>query len=245
MLWGQRDQEHVQVLVQRAKRQRELHHSASFEAETELYREWLGKASLQGHTGPVQAFLEPFQSLPRKERMEARVQQWTAIWGKESSHQVKSLPAMIVKAKAKEHARQMQPINEKQVWKTIKQLSNKAPGLDGIGFDFLKALPYAATKDIVRAGHSSQSMVGCTGGTTAEIEGDRETHSACGDDVQAVVQTPEQLHQKSDRRRIPLGEGYSGHRMPAGCFEEGLCHGTQPGHAEDCNLSAVGHVQFL
>ena len=51
--------------------------------------------------------------------------------------------------KGKEHAMQMKPITEKEVWKTIKMLSTKAPGLDGIGFDFLKALPYTAMKDIV------------------------------------------------------------------------------------------------
>ena len=36
---------------------------------------------------------------------------------------------------------------------TIRQLSNEAPGLDGVGFDFLKALPHAAMKDLVEMYH--------------------------------------------------------------------------------------------
>lgn len=51
----------------------------------------------------------------------------------------------------------MQPLTEKQMWHTIKQLSNKAPGLDGIGFDFLKALPYAAMRDLVQMYHKIEA----------------------------------------------------------------------------------------
>lgn len=84
--------------------------------------------------------------------MAKRVQQWGEIWGvRDDQHKVSSLPAMI--AKGREHAKQMTPITEKKVWRTIKELSNKAPGLNVIGFDFLKALPYTAMKDIVTFYH--------------------------------------------------------------------------------------------
>ena len=133
--------------------------ATSFAAETEMYREWLAKASLKGHRGLFRClkkdehpFLRPFQTLPRQERMEKRVQQWSEIWGsREGEHRVKTLEAMI--EKAKEHAATMQPLTERQIWYTIKQLSNKAPGLDGVGFDFLKALPYAAMKDLATMYH--------------------------------------------------------------------------------------------
>ena len=79
--------------------------------------------------------------------MEQRTQQWTAIWGqRQENHKVTSLPAMI--DKGKEHAAKMKPIEDKELWRTIKLLSNKAPGLDGVGFDFLKALPYTAMKEL-------------------------------------------------------------------------------------------------
>ena len=40
------------------------------------------------------------------------------------------------------------PLTEAHLWHTIKQMALKAPGLDGVGFDFLKALPYAAMTDL-------------------------------------------------------------------------------------------------
>ena len=39
-------------------------------------------------------------------------------------------------------------LSDDHIWKTIKSLSLKAPGLDGIGFDFLKSLPREAMKDL-------------------------------------------------------------------------------------------------
>ncbi|CAK9046058.1 unnamed protein product [Durusdinium trenchii] len=62
-----------------------------------------------------------------------------------------------IDTKFEEHATTMQPLTEKQMWHTIKQLSNKAPGLDGIGFDFLKALPYAAMRDLVQMYHKIEA----------------------------------------------------------------------------------------
>ena len=130
----------------------------------ETYREWLAKASLKGHRGlfrslkqDKQPFLRPYQQLPREERMAKRMQQWGDIWGKrDEHHKVTSLPAMI--ANGRSHAQQMSPITEKQVWRIIKLLSNKAPGLDGIGFDFLKALPHTAMKDIVGYYHQVEEQ---------------------------------------------------------------------------------------
>lgn len=40
MVWNQPEPEHLQVLLQHTKEQRELHQSTSFAAETEMYREW-------------------------------------------------------------------------------------------------------------------------------------------------------------------------------------------------------------
>ena len=97
MMWGQHDQEHIQVLMNYAKKQRDLHQSTSFAAETEMYSEWLAKASL--------TFMRPFQQLPRQERMAKRVQQWGEIWGiRGSERKVTALPALI------ENARSMQPL---------------------------------------------------------------------------------------------------------------------------------------
>ena len=85
MIWSQPEPEHLQVLLQHTKAQRELHQSISFAAETEMYREWLAKTSLKGHRGlfrrlkkEEQAFQGPFQQLPRQERME-KMQQWSEI----------------------------------------------------------------------------------------------------------------------------------------------------------------------
>ena len=163
MIWNQPEPEHFAVLLQHTKEQRELHQATSFAAETEQYREWLAKATLKGHRDlfrclkkDEQPFLRPFQQYPRKERMEKRVHQWGEIWGiRGSEHKVKTLDAMI--DKAREHATSMQPLTEKQIWHTIKQLSNKAPGLDGIGFDFLKALPFAAMKDLAQMYHQIEA----------------------------------------------------------------------------------------
>ena len=77
-------------------------------------------------------------------------------WGQRQEHRkVTSLPAMI--DKGKEHAAKMKPIAEKDLWRTIKLLSNKAPGLDGVGFDFLKALPYTAMKELVAFYHQVEA----------------------------------------------------------------------------------------
>lgn len=55
-MWGQHDQEHVQVLLKYAKQHRELHQSTCF--ETEMYREWLAKESLKGHRGLFRSLKE-------------------------------------------------------------------------------------------------------------------------------------------------------------------------------------------
>lgn len=88
--------------------------------------------------------------------MRLRVKQWGQIWhNTEAPLQVDALEALI--QKGQEFAKEMQPLTqplmEQYIWKTIKQLSLKAPGLDGVGFDFLKALPFAAMKDIKEVYH--------------------------------------------------------------------------------------------
>lgn len=52
----------------------------------------------------------------------------------------------------------MRPLQPEQVWYTIKQLSLKAPGLDGIGFDFLKALPFQAMSDLIQIFHQIEAQ---------------------------------------------------------------------------------------
>lgn len=36
------------------------------------------------------------------------------------------------------------PLTPSHVWRTMRRVGNKAPGLDGIGFDLLKNLPHEA-----------------------------------------------------------------------------------------------------
>ena len=62
---------------------------------------------------------------------------------------------MIQKGQAA--AQQLPPLTEAQIWYTIKQLALKAPGLDGIGFDFLKALPFSAMADLKELFHQIEA----------------------------------------------------------------------------------------
>lgn len=76
MLWRQRDDERIHVLLSYAKQQRELHQTESFALETEEYRQWMSQATRRGCRGLFRTlrrdempYLRPFQDRPRAERM--------------------------------------------------------------------------------------------------------------------------------------------------------------------------------
>ena len=51
-------------------------------------------------------------------------------------------------SKGQEEAKTLPFLSDGHIWKTIKTLAIKAPGLDGLGFDFLRSLPREAMKDL-------------------------------------------------------------------------------------------------
>ena len=173
MLWHNHGDEHIYVLLEQAKTQRELHQATSFQAETEEYRQWLATATATGCRGLFRTlkkdelpYMRPFQHLPRLERMPKRIEQWGEIW------QIQDRPVLIANLEAlinkgQQAASQLPFLSEGHIWKTIKSLSVKAAGLDGIGFDMLKALPFAAMKDLRELFHSieTQAMIPSQWGT--------------------------------------------------------------------------------
>ena len=164
MLWGQHDEEHLHVLLKHTAQLRELHQKQSIDEETQTYREWLTKAAQKGCRGLYRtlkkdelAYLRPFQDQPRQERMASRQKQWGAIWGiRDEPLHLPQLQELI--RQGAEFGQNMPPLHPKQIWHTIKHLSLKAPGLDGIGFDFLKALPYQAMQDIAQVFHQIEAQ---------------------------------------------------------------------------------------
>ena len=164
MLWYQHGEERIHVLLNYTQKQRELHQQTSMQQETEEYRQWLAQAAHKGCKGLYRTlkkdqlpYLRPFQTLPREERMAKRVSQWGDIW------RVQDQPVLIARMeslidKGQSEAKAMEPLTEAHIWYTIKQLALKAPGLDGIGFDFLKALPYSAMTDLKEMFHHIESV---------------------------------------------------------------------------------------
>lgn len=61
------------------------------------------------------------------------------------------MPALI--AKGVDHAKELKPLKDSHVWKTIKQQAalTKGTRLGWVGFDFFRALPFQAMKDIIKA----------------------------------------------------------------------------------------------
>ena len=174
MLWHQHGDEHIHVLLNYTKKQRELHQQTSMQQETEEYRQWLAQASHKGCKGLFRTlkkdelpYQRPFQNVPREERMGKRVNQWGAIWRvQDRPVRIPCMEQLINKGQAA--AQQFTELNEGQIWRTIKQLALKAPGLDGIGFDFLKALPFGAMRDLKDLFHhiESTSMIPHQWGTS-------------------------------------------------------------------------------
>ena len=164
MLWATHDEEHLQVLLKFAKEQRELHSAESLAVETEIYRTWMSKATEKGCRGLYRSlkkdeppYQRPFQGQPRTERMASRLNQWGQIWKqRDEPHQPAALESL--KQKAQQHANDLKPLTDMHVWKTIKQLSQKAPGLDGVGFDFLKALPFQAMRNLIDFFHEVEAQ---------------------------------------------------------------------------------------
>ena len=164
MLWKNHDVEHIQVLLQAVKQQWELHQKHVFDTETQEYRSWMQAASLSGCRGLFRTlkkdempYARPFQDLPRTERMQHRLQQWGEIWQtREQPLEPKTIQALIYKGQ--DYAREtLQPLHVHQVWKVIKRLSHKAPGLDGVGYDFFKELPYQAIPDLIQFFHEIEA----------------------------------------------------------------------------------------
>ena len=164
MLWTNHDEEHIQVLLKFAKEQRTLHQAEAFTVETEAYRMWMNKASEKGCRGLYRTlkkdelpYLRPFQGCPRVERMAKRLQQWGNIWHiqDEPAH-LEALPHL--QEKARSQCNDLKPLTEAHVWKTIKQLSQKAPGLDGVGFDFFRALPFQAMTSLIEFFHKVEEQ---------------------------------------------------------------------------------------
>ena len=154
MLWRQHGDERIHVLLNFAQMQRELHRAESFQRETEEYRQWLTQASQAGCRGLFRTlkkdempFLRPFQEVPREQRMAKRLEQWGAIWQiQEQTVLIGCLEKLI--EKGQQDAKNLPFLADCHIWKIVKTLSIKAPGLDGLGFDFIRSLPREAMKDL-------------------------------------------------------------------------------------------------
>lgn len=164
MLWTNHDAEHIQVLLKFAKEQRTLRTEESFAVETEQYRLWVNKATEKGCRGLYRTlkrdetpYLRPFQNLPRTERVDMRLQQWGTIWKLQDEPLVpEAFPAL--QDKAREHAQELRPLTDIHFWKTIKQLAQKAPGMHGVGFDFFRALPFQAMRNLIHLFHEVEAQ---------------------------------------------------------------------------------------
>lgn len=76
-----------------------------------------------------------------------RIQQWSKIWHqREQPSEPRTLQALVHKGQA--HAKELHPLQVHQVWTVIKTLSQKAPGLDAVGYDYFKELPYQAMPEL-------------------------------------------------------------------------------------------------
>lgn len=83
---------------------------------------------------------------------------WGAIWQVQAEQvQLKCLEQLI--HKGREEASALPPLTEGHIWYTIRQMALKARGLDGIGFDFLKALPFVAMSDLKELFHHIEEQV--------------------------------------------------------------------------------------
>ena len=79
--------------------------------------------------------------------MANRLEQWGAIW------QIQEQPVLIgclekLIEKGQQEAKNLPFLADGHIWKIVKTLSIKAPGLDGLGFDFLRSLHREAMKDL-------------------------------------------------------------------------------------------------
>ena len=150
--------------------------------------------------------------------MQLRVQQWGGIWQHaEQAHEPKTLQALIYKGQ--EAAQALKPLSVHHVWKVIKTLGQKAPGLDGAGYDVLKALPYQAMPDLIALLHKIEETA------TVPNQWHRKTHCFGGFTLQIVVQTQGAIHEAmaaGHQRHLSLGKSHAGHRMSAGCAEKSL-----------------------
>ena len=93
-------------------------------------------------------YIRPFQHLPRQDRVAQREVQWGKIWQlADQAFEPSTLQALIYKGQ--QQAVELPTIHIHQVWQIIRKLPQKAAGLDGTGFDFLRELPYQAMTDVI------------------------------------------------------------------------------------------------
>ena len=80
-------------------------------------------------------YLRPFQDQPQALRMPKRVEQWGEIWKVQQQQiLIPCMEQLIIKGQ--EEAKHLPFLSDGHIWKAIKTLSIKAPGLDGLGISF-------------------------------------------------------------------------------------------------------------
>ena len=262
MLWGEHDNEHVRVLLKFVKSQWSLYQDTVFQTETQEYRNWMNAASQKGCRGLYRTlkkdelpYARPFQQYPRAERMEKRIQQWSSIWQqKEQPSEPRTLQALVYKGQ--KHAKELQPLHAHQVWQVIKRLSQKAPGLDAVGYDYLKELPFQAMPDLVAFFHEVEAQATVPNQWTTSLIALLPKTSEIERPIALVaslyrlwckVRAPytQQWQHSIKDVYIYLGAGSARHRMPEGSFEESLHDRTSQSSAAHGHFSSPGHVQFL
>ena len=164
MLWSNHGEEHIQVLLRFTREQLTEHEQRRAQRlETEEYRLWMHQSREKGCRRFFRSikidempYKRPFQTKPRAERMQMRLAQWGAIWRIEQQP-MQLLCMDELTQDGIEEARALPALTPESVWKTIRRLGNKAPGLDAIGFDMLKGLCFDAMQDLVHFFHAVEA----------------------------------------------------------------------------------------
>ena len=72
---------------------------------------------------------------------------WGAIWQIQNQSVLIGYLEKLIE-KGQQDAKNLPFLADCHIWKIVKTLSIKAPGLDGLGFDFIRSLPREAMKDL-------------------------------------------------------------------------------------------------
>ena len=139
-------------LLHIVQQEQQLAQEQLLSATNHEFREWLEKAHDKGLRGLFRslrqkdhAWQRPFQDLPSTSRIEAREQQWGAVWIPiEAPLQVRGMRV------AQAQALHLKPIDSSLLQKIMRRLPNKAAGPDGISYDFLRHLPYTAVEKLAQ-----------------------------------------------------------------------------------------------